>query len=66
MLHCVCVCVCVDRTEEVEESLGPVKLQSTIIFDLVVLSQLANTSKAVIEVYTVSFSQPLISLRESG
>ena len=35
---------------EVEETLGPVKIQSTIIFDLVVLSQLANTSKAVIEV----------------
>ena len=35
---------------DAEESLGPIEIQSTIIFDLVVLSQLANTSKAVIEV----------------
>ena len=43
------LCVCMYRTD-VEGSLGPIEIQSTIIFDLVVLSQLANTSKAVIEV----------------
>ena len=39
---------------DAEESLGPIEIQSTIIFDLVVLSQLANTSKAVIEVLLFS------------
>jgi PI-3-kinase-related kinase SMG-1 len=40
------------KRPEGEESLGPVKIQSTIIFDLVVLSQLANTCKAVIEMWS--------------
>ena len=41
---------CSVRRSEADEKLSPVKIQSTIIFDLVVLSQLANTCKAVIEV----------------
>ena len=40
----------IEEEEEEEEALSPIKTQSTIIFDLVVLSQLASTCKAVIEV----------------
>ena len=58
MQHCSVFCVkkethshtCVSHRSEGEGKSSPIKMQSTIIFNLVVLSQLANTCKAVIEV----------------
>ena len=52
----LCIIECVLYRNELEEGLEPVKIQSTIIFDLVVLSQLASTCKAVIEVYQSLFA----------
>ena len=42
--------MCLHHRSDRDEKLSPHKIQSTIIFNLVVLSQLANTCKAVIEV----------------